>query len=99
MKEQPQCKVDKGGNKGWWLNDERHREDGPAVEWPDGCKAWYLHGKYHREDGPAVEYPDGSKQWWLHDEVVDPETIVDLQLSRGTFCYYDKEADELRFDA
>jgi hypothetical protein len=21
---------------------ERHREDGPAVEWPDGTKAWFL---------------------------------------------------------
>jgi hypothetical protein len=24
---------------------------------------------------------------------------VDLQLSRGVFCYYDEEADGLRFDA
>ena len=25
----------------------RHREDGPAIELPDGTKAWYLNGKKH----------------------------------------------------
>ena len=39
------------GSKSWWLNDQLHREDGPAVEcWDDtkfwyGYKAWYLNGK------------------------------------------------------
>ena len=42
---------------------EHHREDGPAVERPDGTKEWYLNGEHHREDGPAVERPDGTKQW------------------------------------
>ncbi len=121
MKEQPECIVDKGGNKSWLLNGELHREDGPAVEWPDGSKewwlhgkphredgpaykrasgykVWYLHGKCHREDGPAVEKADGTKEWCLNDREVHPEQIVDLQLSRGVFCYYDKEADELRFE-
>jgi hypothetical protein len=27
------------------LNDERHREDGPAVETSNGGKSWYLNGK------------------------------------------------------
>jgi hypothetical protein len=42
-----------------------HREDGPAVEYPDGDKSWYINGKLHREDGPAVEYADGGKAWFI----------------------------------
>jgi len=33
------------GAKEWYLNDKRHREDGPAVEYADGQKEWYLNGK------------------------------------------------------
>jgi len=40
-----------GGDIWWELNDERHREEGPAVEYQDGKKAWYLEGeKYTEED-------------------------------------------------
>jgi len=45
---------------------ELHREDGPAVIFPDNTKIWCLHGKYHREDGPAVVYGDGGKEWYLN---------------------------------
>ena len=57
------------GTKKWYLNGERHREDGPAVEFADGTKFWYLNGKCHREDGPAVEWADGSKYWYLNGEL------------------------------
>ena len=60
-------KVDDYGNKYWFLNDKYHREDGPAVEYPNGCKFWYLNDKLHREDGPAVEYDTGGKYWYLND--------------------------------
>ena len=86
------------GNKEWHLHGHHHREDGPAIERADGYKEWYLNDKNHREDGPAVEWADGDKEWWLHGEPVHPEQIVDLHLSRGTFCYYDEETDTLHFD-
>ena len=64
----------------WWLNDNLHREDGPAYTqyWQDGSvelESWWLNGKRHREDGPAwIQYrQDGSveeEQWWLEDEKV-----------------------------
>ena len=54
------------GTKEWILNRERHRKDGPAIEYPDGSKFWYLNGQRHREDGPAIELADGSKSWWLN---------------------------------
>ena len=56
------------GSKEWYLNDQRHREDGPAVEYSDGTKRWYLNDQRHREDGPAIEYANGSKEWWLNDQ-------------------------------
>ena len=85
------------GTKEWYLNGKLHREDGPACEWADGNKYWYLNGKYHREDGPAVERANGHKSWFLNHEEVHPETIVDLWLSRGVFCWYDETNDCLNF--
>jgi hypothetical protein len=64
----------------------------------NGSKYWYLNNSLHREDGPAVEGANGRKKWYLHGEEVHPETLVDLHLSRGTFCYYDQETRTLHFD-
>ena len=62
---EPTMTIDNFGNKRWFLNDELHREDGPAIEYKDGTKSWHLNGKLHREDGPAVEYADGTKSWYV----------------------------------
>jgi len=43
-----------------------HREDGPAIEHPDGTKYWYVNDKRHREDGPAIERTNGDKVWYLN---------------------------------
>jgi len=59
-------KVSPNGDKSWYLNDKRHREDGPAIEWANGYKYWYLNDKRHREDGPAIEYSNGDKSWYLN---------------------------------
>ena len=62
------CKTYSNGTKYWYLNGELHREDGPAIEWPNQSKAWYLNGKLHREAGPAVEISNGTKYWYLNDK-------------------------------
>jgi hypothetical protein len=54
------------GDKFWFLNGLRHREDGPAIDESNGRKAWFLNGKRHREDGPAIERSNGYKAWWLN---------------------------------
>jgi hypothetical protein len=59
-------KVWDNGDKFWYLNGKRHREDGPACEWANGNKEWRLNGKHHREDGPACELTNGHKEWWLN---------------------------------
>ena len=33
------------GSKFWFQNDERHRVDGPAIEYISGYRAWYLNGE------------------------------------------------------
>ena len=52
--------------KYWYLNGNRHREDGPAIEHADGSKSWYLNDKLHREDGPAIECAAGYTAWYLN---------------------------------
>lgn len=37
--------VHDNGDKEWFLNGKRHREDGPAVERSNGDKEWYINGK------------------------------------------------------
>ena len=61
--------VNRFGNKHWYLNDKRHRENGPAVEYASGTVEWWLNGLLHREDGPAIEYANGYKDWYLYGEI------------------------------
>jgi hypothetical protein len=67
---------------------------------PNGNKYHYIVGTaiLHNEYGPAVETSEGVKQWCLEDKTVDPETIVDLHLSRGVFCWYNENTDTLNFN-
>jgi len=67
MKEQ-YILVTGAGHKYYYSDREMtvlHREDGPAIEHPNGTKQWLIFNKYHREDGPAIENPNGAKQWFL----------------------------------
>ena len=68
MKNKPELKIDKYGNKRWYLNGKLHRIDGPAIEYPNGYKVWYLNDKLHRIDGPAIELKNGDKYWYLNNE-------------------------------
>ena len=65
--------IDRYGTKRWYKDGERHRGDGPAIEWKTGTKWWYKDGKLHREDGPAIECSSGDKEWWINDKRVSEE--------------------------
>jgi hypothetical protein len=66
------------GRQHWRLPDWTfHREDGPAVLYPNGDCQWYFDGRLHREDGPAIEFrhpgisdmdllPEPIIEWWYH---------------------------------
>ena len=43
------------GEKHWWLNGKRHREDGPAIEWADGTKEWWLKNIQFRSEKSMLE--------------------------------------------
>ena len=64
------------GDKAWYLNDQLHREDGPALEYATGTKEWWLNGNRHRTDGPAIEMADGYKSWWLNDNYITDDPLV-----------------------
>jgi len=51
------------GNEIWVKDGLWHREDGPAIIYPDGKKEWRQNGEYHRLDGPAIIYKDGTQEW------------------------------------
>ena len=68
--EQPVCQTDEKGNKYWYLNDQLHRIDGPAIEHADGSRTWFVNGQRHRENGPAMESSNGSKGWWYHGKPI-----------------------------
>ena len=59
-------KIDNYRTKRYYMNNELHREDGPAIEYANGDKHWFKNGKRHREEGPAIEYFWGSKEWYLN---------------------------------
>ena len=50
----------------WYLANQLHRTDGPAIEWADGSRAWWINGKRHRTDGPAHEGANGTREWWIN---------------------------------
>jgi hypothetical protein len=77
------------GNKFWYLNEQRHREDGPAVDCADGHKCWYIKGHLHREDGPAIEDSNGHKCWCL-DGVEYTESQHKAEMERRNNTCKDK---------
>jgi len=44
--------VDKNGNKSWYLNGNKYREDGPAYIGANGNKIWYINGRNYGDKEP-----------------------------------------------
>ena len=63
----------------WFLDGQRHREDGPAIIhriYSSNEESWYFHGKRHRLDGPAITFygADGMmSEWWLDGRIYSKE--------------------------
>jgi hypothetical protein len=58
--------IDKDGNKSWYKNSKRHREDGPAYIGFDGYQLWFIDGLRHKTDGPGEINQDGSYYFWVN---------------------------------
>ena len=83
----------------WYnLNDERHREDGPAREYANGTKEWYINGERLTETefnqrtqsciGKIVEYASGTKEWYNLNGELHREDGPAIEWAVGTKCWY-----------
>ena len=93
-------KVDEFGGTEWFLNGQRHREDGPAIKFNNGTECWYLNGKRHRTDGPAAEWADGTNCWFQNDQL-HREDGPAIELADGTKRWFinGEEYTEVEFAA
>ena len=62
--------ISQRGTKSWYLDHQRHRANGPAIQFTDGVLHWFWYGHPHRENGPAVVWADGAVRWHWHGRVV-----------------------------
>jgi len=60
-------RLEAAGIRCWTDESGFHREDGPALAYPDGREEWYRHGVRHRDDGPAI--CGGAVEAWYRDGV------------------------------
>jgi len=71
----------------YYKDDVLHKEDGPAIIYPNEYEEWVIDGKTSRKDGPAIIYADGYKEWVVDGVThrVDGPAVV---RSDGTEAYY-----------
>lgn len=75
-----------------------HREDGPAVEMPDGHKSWWKHGVCHRLDGPAIIQSNGNQYWYVEGRLHNDKGPSVIQISGKKWYYlYGQEISEKKF--
>ena len=73
-------KVEKGEiGTYYYLDNELHRIDGPAIEWNSGSKLWYQNNKLHRINGPAIERVNGDKYWYYEGKEIDCESQEEFE--------------------
>ena len=64
--------IDANGNEVWVKDGKWHREDGPAVTFPDSRHCWMLHGKFYNF-GVWLE---------VNDKITDEQKVM-LKLEYG----------------
>ena len=52
--------IRKDGTMVWYVDDYVHREDGPAIERPNGQKLWFINGKPLTEEEFHARIDDHS---------------------------------------
>lgn len=49
-----------------------HRENGPAILFPDGSEHYMVNGNFHRTNGPAVVSKDGTQEYYFNGLLHNP---------------------------
>jgi cold shock CspA family protein len=66
------------GSKGWFVNGQAHREDGPAIIRMNGDKVWFLSGKkLSKKDFDSIEM---VKQFQAYS-LFTPKELAELKLN------------------
>ena len=81
MKNYDRKEVDSFGSTKYYLNDDLHRTDGPALIFPSGIHLYYIKDKLHRLDGPAIhdlDNPNRGKQFWIGGLKINVKTTKQL---------------------
>ena len=90
MMMEPTLRVDANGDQEWWVNDQLHRPDGPAVISAYGPQAWYVNGQRHRLDGPAVIWANGDQERWVNDQNITTQVEAWMQTQAVTWPWDDQ---------
>ena len=64
-----------------------HRDDGPAVIYPNGKQEWYRNGARHRDNGPADIHHDGT-QYWYRNGLIHRDDGPAITYSDGAQFWY-----------
>jgi hypothetical protein len=67
----------------YYLNNKKHRLNGPAIIWDDGDKEYWQNDKLHRLDGPAIKFCTGYEEYWIEGKQYSKyefERIIKLKL-------------------
>lgn len=88
----------------WFYKGKRHREDGPAIVYPEskhltnGKHVWYQNGVLHREDGPAISnHLLGWYEWRYHGKLHREDGPATMNTRKGKFNWY-LYGEKLRFN-
>ena len=54
-----------GYAEGWFLNNEIHRDDGPAITFKDSERHWYRYDYFYNLNGPTIIKPSGKKYYHI----------------------------------
>ncbi len=78
-----------GGTIRHYKDGRKHREDGPAVIYPDGDWMWYKEGYLHREDGPAFYlHKDGEYRWYKNGKKHRENGPAQIHEKNGFMFWY-----------
>lgn len=73
-------RISNSGTIWWFLNNNVHRVNGPAITSQSGIRYWLLNNNVHRVNGPAVIDQHGDVEYWINGhQLTDYEIMFMMQ--------------------
>jgi len=86
--------VHRDGTQCWYLDDQLHRTDGPAVIRANGTKEWWVNSRLHRLDGPAWIDVGGTQFWYVKGQDIT-EPVLSWMKHRAVSWPWDDQTQML----